>query len=69
MHDFVILYIDNQENIVTLSCKDLLNVDIFYYLKRKTHLLKSPLISFEQPLSIGKLSSALTDTMLNSNFT
>lgn len=67
--DFVRSCIDNLKNTGTLSNKDLLSVDIFYCIVWiQIHLLISPLMSLEQPLSIGKLSNSLTDTILNSNF-
>ena len=59
MHDFVTSYMDYLENIGSLSCVDLPNVDTFPYtmLKKKVMVANITLGSSEKSLNIGKLSS------------
>ena len=60
MHDFVTTYMDYLENIGSLSCVDLPNVDTFPYTmlkKKKIMVANITLGSSEKSLNIGKLSS------------
>lgn len=58
MHDFVTSYMDYLENIGSLSCVDLPNVDTFpYTMLKKIMFANITLGSSEKSLNIGKLSS------------